>query len=83
MTHELKIPPIYFQAVWDGKKTFEVRKNDRGYKLNDIIVLKEWDVTKYTGPAVCKRVVYMLTDTIDGIEKGYCVLGLKDYEVSE
>lgn len=83
MTHELKILPMYFQAVWDGKKTFEVRKNDRGYKPNDILVLKEWDGTKYTGSAVCKRVGYMLTDTIDGIEKGYCVLGLKDYEVSK
>ena len=83
MTHELKILPMYFQVVWDGKKTFEVRKNDRGYKPNDILVLKEWDGTKYTGSAVCKRVGYMLTDTIDGIEKGYCVLGLKDFEVSE
>ena len=83
MTHELKILPMYFQEVWDGKKTFEVRKNDRGYKLNDILVLKEWDGTKYTGSAVCKRVGYMLTDTIDGIESGYCVLGLKDFEVSE
>ena len=47
MTYELKILPMYFQAVWDGKKTFEVRKNDRGYKPNDILVLKEWDGTKF------------------------------------
>lgn len=80
MTHELKIFPMYFQAVWDGIKTFEVRKNDRDYRPNDILVLKEWNGKKYTGSAVCKRIIYMLTDTVVGIEKGYCVLGLGEME---
>ena len=83
MTHELKILPMYFQAVWDGKKTFEVRKNDRGYKPNDILVLKEYDGTKYTGSAVCKRGRQRLTDTLDGMQKGYSGVGKKDEEVSE
>lgn len=79
MTHELKILPMYFQAVWDGKKTFEIRKNDRGFMPGDMLVLKEWNGKKYTGSALCVRVSYMLTDTIDGIEPGYCVLGIKHF----
>lgn len=31
--HELKILPQYFQAVWSGIKTFELRKDDRDYQL--------------------------------------------------
>lgn len=83
MTHEVKILPMYFQAVWDRKKPFEVRKNDRGYQPGDTIILKEWDGKKFTGSAVAKRICYMLTDTIDGIEDGYCVLGLADISDGE
>lgn len=43
MHHELKIWPQYFGRVLDGSKTFEVRKNDRGYQPGDIVTLKEWN----------------------------------------
>lgn len=43
MKHELKIWPQYYQAVADGSKTFEVRKNDRGFQKGDIVELNEWD----------------------------------------
>jgi hypothetical protein len=43
MHHELKIAPPYFQAVIDGKKTFEIRKNDRGYNAGDTVPPREWD----------------------------------------
>ena len=46
MIHELKIWPQYYQAVADGSKTFEVRKNDRGFQKGDEVVLKEWDPTE-------------------------------------
>jgi len=46
MHHELKIAPPYFQAVLDGKKTFEIRKNDRGYNAGDTVLLREWDGTE-------------------------------------
>lgn len=43
MRHELKIWPQYFCRVEDGSKTFEVRKNDRGFQLGDTVILKEYD----------------------------------------
>ncbi len=32
-THEIKCWPKYFKLIWDGTKSFEVRKNDRDYKV--------------------------------------------------
>lgn len=60
-THELKIWPSFFNAVLDGTKTFELRHDDRDYKVRDILVLKEWtDVQKYTGREIKKVVSYVL-----------------------
>lgn len=46
VTHELKIWPQYFCRVADGTKTFEVRKNDRGFQPGDAVWLREWDPKK-------------------------------------
>lgn len=42
-THVLKTAPAYFERVWDGSKTFEVRLDDRGYQAGDTVVLREFD----------------------------------------
>lgn len=39
MKHELKIWPQYYCRVADGSKTFEVRKNDRGFQKGDEVTL--------------------------------------------
>lgn len=36
-THRLKVFVKYADAIMDGTKTFEVRKNDRGYEVGDKI----------------------------------------------
>lgn len=41
MHHELKIETPYFEAVISGKKTFEIRYDDRGYNAGDTIELRE------------------------------------------
>lgn len=41
-THELKCWPPYFEAVLTGQKTFEVRLNDREYKVGEHLLLREW-----------------------------------------
>jgi hypothetical protein len=41
--HELKTWPEYFEALREGKKTFEIRENDRGFETGDILILKEFD----------------------------------------
>ena len=43
--HELRISPWSFDAVLSGAKPFEVRPDDRGYKVGDILILREWDAS--------------------------------------
>lgn len=41
MTHDLKCWPEYFEPLLDGRKTFEIRKNDRPFAVGDTLYLKE------------------------------------------
>lgn len=59
--HSLKTWPEYFQVVWHGAKTFEIRKNDRGFQVGDSLHLREWDpeTEKFTGREQIVRVTYI------------------------
>ena len=76
---ELKILPEYFSAVTEGVKTFEARKNDRDYKVGDVLILREWSPVngKYTNRYVAATIIYMLMGGRWGIEPGYCVMGIR------
>lgn len=76
MTHILKILPEYYEAVILGAKTFEVRKDDRGYQIGDVLVLREWRNGKHTGRDVRVIVTYILRDS-EYCKDGYCVIGIK------
>ena len=47
-THELKCWPEFFLPVQAWKKVFEIRHNDRGFEVGDILWLREWDPTTAT-----------------------------------
>lgn len=59
--HELKIWPQFFQAIIDGRKTFEVRKNDRNFREGDQLFLREYapDPKMYTGREMLVHVTYL------------------------
>lgn len=78
--HELKIVPEYFRAVKEGKKKFEIRKNDRIFKVGEYIDLREYSGDKgYTGNRLCLKIVYMIESDWfpQGLKDGYCVLGIE------
>ncbi len=58
---EKKVWPEYFQAIIDGKKTYELRLADFECKEGDILVLKEWNpkTKEYTGRKIEKIVTYI------------------------
>lgn len=66
MTHHLKTLPEFFEALLDGRKTFEIRVNDRGFSVGDTLILQEWEPSldirtggKYTGRALTRAVTYI------------------------
>lgn len=79
MTHELKILKPYYEAVKAGDKTFELRKDDRPYKIGDTLILREIGAgNTYTGRYIRKKVGYILRDCPEyGLENGYCILSLR------
>lgn len=45
--HNLKIKPNYFKDVIAEVKKFEIRFNDRGFEVGDLIVLEERNIIKH------------------------------------
>ena len=81
--HQIRLAKSYFDDVANGIKTFELRKNDRGYKKGDILEMMEFADGKNTGRTVKVLVTYILED-YTGIEDGYCIMAtklMKDGEV--
>lgn len=37
--HEIKLNTEFFDDVLSGVKTFEIRKNDRGYQIGDLLAM--------------------------------------------
>lgn len=82
-THRLKIHEQYADAVLNGTKTFEVRKNDRNFKVGDKIV---FDVVTDEGYSVGEaarhplngatyRIDYILDD-FEGLAQKYVALAI-------
>ena len=72
--HDLKILPQYFEAVIKGRKKFELRKNDRDFKVGDIFVLREWKDGEYTGRYCVGSIGYVLQNCSEyGLKDGYCI----------
>ena len=74
--HQIRLAKSYFDDVANGIKTFELRKNDRGYKKGDILEMMEFADGKNTGRTVRVLVTYILED-YTGIEDGYCIMATK------
>lgn len=73
MTHQLKILPEYFEAVQKGIKNFEIRINDRGFKVGDKLLLQEWHDGKYTGREITRNVDYILSGCA-GLTDGFVII---------
>ena len=81
MKHNLKIKNKYYDAIRNGTKTFEIRKNDRNYQVGDRI--------KFTPIADEANIIiphnpneYIITYVFNGGEYGldeeYCVFGIRE-----
>ena len=77
-THKLKIWPEYFVDVKTGRKTFELRRNDRDFKVGDKLILEEYNprYDEYSGHLVEVWVSYIFQEEFPGIDLEFCVLGI-------
>jgi hypothetical protein len=80
-THTLKCWSEYFIEIFEGRKTFELRKDDRNYKVGDTLILEEGDIQHddfvRTGRTVKATITYIIKDAVVfGLQKGYCILSL-------
>ena len=77
MIHQLKIFPDHFNDVISGRKTFEVRRNDRDFHVGDLLALNEYDaVFGYTGRSCLVRTDYILKDE-RYCKPGYVILSIR------
>lgn len=74
VTHQIKLVAEFFDDAAAGRKSFELRKNDRNYKEGDVLEMEEVKDGKKTGRKCSKRIVYMM-ENFEGLEDGYCILG--------
>lgn len=89
-THELKCWPMYFDDLAEGRKKFEVRQNDRAFRIGEVIVFHEYaprpaapgriysdnhPLGRYTGRQCTRRITYVFGDHV-GLRGSYVVLGL-------
>lgn len=76
--HKLKTVQPFFNDVFYNRKDFEVRKNDRDFKVGDRLQLIEVVPEGSSQRYVLKDIKYILEGGQYGIDKDYVVLGLKE-----
>lgn len=80
--HVLKAWPEYFVAIWERRKLFELRRDDRDFQVGDVLTLDEFacvGLGTYTGRVIKARVDYVLRgDEAEqfGLAPGYCIMSI-------
>lgn len=83
MIHQLKCERRFFEEVIAGRKTFEVRENDRDFQEGDYLALNEITTGEdtpagycYTNRCCIVRVDYILEDE-KYLQPGYVCMAIK------
>lgn len=82
-THRLKVFVKYADAIMSGAKTFEIRKDDRGYKVGDEIVFNVVaddchsfeEAARHPFSGAIYRIDYILDD-FEGLAQKYVALAI-------
>ena len=76
--HDLKCWPEPFAAICSEAKRHEFRRDDRGYEVGDLLLLREWDpaTQTYCGDEAKVRVTYLSRGPDWGIPDGFVVMSI-------
>lgn len=85
-THHLKTDPAEFNAVAACLKTFELRRDDRGFEQGDLLRLRQTVFSHsemenghplvYTGETLIRWVSHILRGPAFGLEEGWCIMSI-------
>ena len=89
--HQLKTWPEYWDAVFSGAKTFEARKDDRGFQVGDTLELVRWNpetkqeeaIQLPDGSGECAVMLFTISyilpsGGVSGLQEGNCILALSN-----
>lgn len=78
MLHDLKTWPQFFEDVRADRKRFELRKDDRGFQAEDVLLLREWnpECGEYTGRSVEVKVLDVRRVCF-GLAPGFCAMSIE------
>lgn len=81
--HDLKVNASVWNALEIRVKTWEFRKNDRNFKVGDILLLRLYnpETKEYAEPRegykLIREVTYILYGPQFGIPEGYCIMSIE------
>ena len=91
--HELKTDSDVFQALLRGNKTYEIRKDDRGFSVGDKLLLRETAFTgaemacgmplEYTGLTDTRKVTHILRGPRFGLEEGWVIMSVENPRIAQ
>ena len=80
MKHELKIYVPFADAILEGRKTFELRMNDRGFQAGDTVTFTAVESSGVRTFHKIERLTYEITYVLNGygLENGFVAFGIKE-----
>ena len=83
MEHDLKTWGDFFEPLWTGDKRFELRKDDRGYRVGDMLMLRDWSKKNgYSGRWVKAEVTFILNG-LPWLQPDYVAMSINEIERSQ
>lgn len=89
IVHQVKLVNPFFEETWQGRKPFEIRCNDRDYKVGDWLYLREYfptfeDKPERYGRWMLAKVTYLLSHCrVDGLLFGWVCMTIDVRHKSE
>lgn len=78
--HQLKIDYAFWDDLVAERKTAELRKDDRGYQVGDIMMIKpvvlDSEYFEFEGECQARVITHIVQGGQYGIEAGYCMLSM-------
>jgi Domain of unknown function (DUF3850) len=85
LEHKVKSWPQFFEQILSGEKAHELRRNDRNFRVGDLLRLQEYDPkeNRYTGRELRVKITYITSEDLpcalseSALHPGFCILSIK------